>query len=72
MITINAGKLSGGLKVPDQRAQWCEEHIGKGCYYDVRAFWDPEVLWCIEVSVGNLYFTFRNEQDATLFKLRWL
>lgn len=71
MKTVNLGNISTTFTKQDQRYLWCEQQIGKGAYFDSRAFWDPAVLWCVDTSYGNIYFTFRNERDATLFVLRW-
>ena len=71
ITTVNLGNISTTFTKQDQRYSWCEKHIGKGAYFDSRAFWDPEVLWCVEQSNGNIYFTFRKDEHATWFVLRW-
>jgi hypothetical protein len=71
MKTMNLGTIASNFTKQDQRYKWCEKHIGKGAYFDSRAFWDPEVKWAVDQSAGNIYFTFRNERDATLFVLMW-
>jgi hypothetical protein len=71
MKTINLGTIASNFTQQDQRYKWCQEQIGKGAYFDSRAFWDPEVKWSVDQSYGNIYFTFRNDRDATMFVLRW-
>lgn len=46
--------------------QWCREHIGKGGW-----LYSEDSLWKIESMFGNTTFTFKHEQDATLFVLKW-
>jgi hypothetical protein len=72
MKTLNLGIIAYTFAKQDQRYIWCEKQIGKGAYFDSRAFWDPEVLWCVEQCAGNIYFTFRRDEHAMLFTLRWL
>jgi hypothetical protein len=72
MKTINLGTIGAIFSRDDPQYMWCEQHIGKGAYFDSRAFWDPEVMWCVERSHGNIYFTFRNDEHAMLFALRWV
>ena len=71
MKTINLGTVASNFTQQDQRYKWCEAQLGKGAYFDSRAFSDPEVQWAVDQSYGNIYFTFRNDRDATLFTLRW-
>lgn len=71
MRTINLGRIADSFTRQDKRYSWCETNIGKGAYFDSRAFYDPEVLWCVEQSNGNIYFTFRKDEHAILFALRW-
>ena len=53
--------------------KWLFENIGKGVVENVNAWADPDLKWSKWDHRGHYYtyFEFRNEQDATLFSLRW-
>lgn len=46
--------------------KWCYEHFGNGGWLA-----QPNSKWSVESGFGNTFFMFKNEQDATLFALRW-
>ena len=46
---------------------WCRESIGSGGYV-AHQEWDH---WHLETMFGNSTFSFKCEQDAVLFALRW-
>ena len=46
---------------------WCEENIGVGGYYNGAPGWQ----WSLSTVFGYSEFSFRREEDAALFILRW-
>lgn len=53
-----------------QMEEWCRQHLGNGGWaYKLSDV--PDNFWCIQSMFGNTTFTFRNEQDATMFRLVW-
>ena len=47
--------------------QWCRDNLGDSGWL----YGNPDVMWCVESAFGNTMFTFRQEQDAILFSLKW-
>jgi hypothetical protein len=58
------------LKMDYQRANsamiWCKDNLGTQCYMAY-----PKGIWQHAYVDGIDRFRFENEQDATLFLLRW-
>lgn len=48
--------------------EWCAVHLGAGGW--AYTLLDNDV-WCIQSMFGNTTFTFRNDADATMFRLVW-
>lgn len=58
-----------------EREQWCRCNIGNGCWtWDTPKTWDGmgDKVWTIHSMFGNTTFSFKHEQDATAFALRWV
>lgn len=53
--------------------EWCEEKFGKGAWASPHKGEFPlsSVDWVMDTIFGNTFVYFKNEQDATLFALRW-
>lgn len=57
--------------VPNQN-NWCRETIGRGLV-GVTPDWDdwPNSNWCVNYVGFTATYSFRNQEDETLFALRW-
>lgn len=64
---INFGKDNYYLQ--DEMVLWCRNHLGKGGWGV--GLDDTDNLWMVFSAFGNTCFQFRNEADATMFRLRW-
>ena len=51
--------------------QWIEDSFGPG-KYGAEAASEGISTWSWETQFGNTYYYFVNEEDATMFALRWL
>lgn len=45
---------------------WCHLQFGDGGWLA-----SPSCTWATESAFGNTFFKFKNEEDATMFALRW-
>jgi hypothetical protein len=45
---------------------WCKDNIGNGGWLA-----DPNDMWAAEGAFGRTTFKFKNDEDYTLFLLRW-
>lgn len=50
----------------EQMISWCRQSIGPGGY-----LFGDHCVWQIETVFGTSTFTFKRDQDAALFALRW-
>jgi hypothetical protein len=52
--------------------RWCRENIGVGgwVYADPKD-WEEERKWAMSSAFGRTTFYFRDDEDATMFTLRW-
>jgi hypothetical protein len=52
--------------------RWCVDNIGVGGWvYSDPNDWDQGRKWAISSQFGNTTFYFADDQDATMFTLRW-
>jgi hypothetical protein len=52
----------------DEMIAWCRENIGPGGWYDMIP---DDMDWSMGCVFGRTTFCFKNEQDCTLFLLKW-
>ena len=52
---------------------WCKEYFGPRAYSkdNIRDDGELKNLWFTDGMFGNTTFTFKREQDAVLFSLKW-
>ena len=48
-----------------EMVEWCFEHVGEGYHKDS----DP---WRLITAFGKSSWLFKNQNDATMFALRWV
>ena len=48
---------------------WCDNHIGP-CAIGGRSVGEP--VWDVSIVFGTATYSFRREQDAAAFALRWV
>lgn len=57
--------------------RWCSENINynppyKNWVATEPKSWEGMGTWCMSSMFGSTFFYFKNEKDATMFKLRWV
>ena len=54
--------------------EWCKKHVGPGGQYGGEEIitWKALGKWRLSCTFGNSKISFKNDEDATLFKLTWL
>lgn len=53
-------------------SDWCRECIGPGRWFEDATSVSDQVMWLAEKRHGGFVFSFRNDEDAAMFKLRWV
>jgi hypothetical protein len=57
----------------DPIRDWNTAQFGKGLWFDNSAFRDLNVMWIVETGLSaTIKFTFRKEEHAMMFALKWL
>jgi hypothetical protein len=50
---------------------WLIDHYGRGMWYRHAMVENNDCRWAQESAFGITWFYFRNQEDATMFALRW-